>query len=65
MLDDEVINYIIENIRPGYLRFEIGIQSVNEKTTKAVCRVQNFQKLSENIRRIKDYIPKKQDNDDM
>lgn len=56
LLDDEVINYIIENIRPGYLRFEIGIQSVNEKTTKAVCRVQNFQKLSENIRRIKDYI---------
>ena len=52
MLDDEVIDYIINNIRPGYLRFEIGIQSTNDITTKAVCRRQNFEKLKENITKL-------------
>lgn len=56
LLDDEVIEYINKFVRPGYLRFEIGIQSVNDKTTKAVCRRQNFEKLSENIQKIKDVV---------
>lgn len=56
MLDDEVIDYINNNIRKGYLRFEIGIQSVNDQTTKAVCRRQNFEKLASNIKRINDVV---------
>lgn len=56
LLDDEVISFITNNIRPGYLRFEIGIQSVNNSTTKAVCRRQNFEKLSSNIQRIKNNV---------
>lgn len=56
LLNKEVIEYINKNIRKGLLRFEIGIQSSNNLTTKAVCRRQNFNKLKENINLLKDTV---------
>lgn len=39
----------IRNLKFKYLRFEIGIQSTNDKVNLAVCRRQNMPKLKENI----------------
>lgn len=56
LLNREVVDYINNNIRKGLLRFEIGIQSSNDLTTKAVCRKQDFNKLKENINLLKDNV---------
>lgn len=56
ILDDRIIDFIMNNVRKDYFRFEIGIQSTNPKTTKAVNRVQNFQKLSENVLKLKEKV---------
>ncbi len=55
LLDNETIAFL-KTIRKGLIRFEIGIQSLNPKTTKAVNRTQNITKLIENINLIKDNI---------
>lgn len=39
----------ISSLNKKYLRFEIGIQSTNSNVNKAVNRIQNMQKLEENI----------------
>lgn len=39
----------INDLKFKYLRFEIGIQSTNQKVNEAVCRRQNMDKLKENI----------------
>lgn len=51
-LDDDVLTFI-ESMRKGYLRFEVGIQSFNEKTLKAVKRNQDFTLLKQNIERLR------------
>lgn len=56
LLDIEIINYINQNIRKGLLRFEIGVQSTNDLTTKAICRKQNFQKLKDNLQSLKEKV---------
>ena len=56
LLNNEVIDFINKNIRKGMLRFEIGIQSSNDMTTKAVCRRQDFNKLKENVMLLKDKV---------
>ena len=56
LLSKDIIEYIKQNMRKGMLRFEIGIQSLNDSTTKAVCRRQNFDKLKENISLLKDHV---------
>ena len=48
LIKPETINKI-SNLKFKYLRFEIGIQSTNNKVNEAVCRRQNMQKLKENI----------------
>ncbi|MDD2258638.1 MAG: DUF4080 domain-containing protein [Bacilli bacterium] len=50
-LDEEILTFI-ETMRSNYLRFEIGIQSFNEKTLKAVKRNQDFSLLKYNIERL-------------
>lgn len=55
MLSDKVIEYI-QTMRKKFIRFEIGIQSTNEKTIQAILRHQNFEKLKNNIEQIKDHI---------
>jgi len=55
ILDKETIN-LIQTVRKGLIRFEIGIQSTNDLVTSAVRRVQNFDLLKENIMKIKNNI---------
>ncbi|MGI6734431.1 MAG: DUF4080 domain-containing protein [Anaerovoracaceae bacterium] len=43
---------LLEKARPGLFQFEIGVQSTNEETLKAIHRKCDFHRLSENVRRI-------------
>ncbi|WXR61596.1 DUF4080 domain-containing protein [Peptostreptococcaceae bacterium AGR-M142] len=69
-IDDGDINYhleiaahvlakeIIERLkyaRKGLFQFEIGVQSTNEKTLREIGRYQDFNKLKENVLKIKSY----------
>jgi len=56
LLDKEVIEFVTTKMRKGILRFEIGVQSTNDLTTKAVCRRQDFNKLRENVSLLKDNV---------
>lgn len=49
----EVLDYLSENAPPGVFRFEIGVQSTNDKTNELVQRRQNFNKLSRTVEKIK------------
>lgn len=55
LLDASTIE-LLKTIRRGLIRFEIGIQSLNEIVTKAVNRTQDLEKLKDNIIKIKDNI---------
>ncbi|MGD9605444.1 MAG: DUF4080 domain-containing protein [Bacilli bacterium] len=55
LITDEVIAFL-QQIRPGLIRFEIGIQSINEKTTAAINRKQDFLKTKDVVAKIKDNI---------
>ncbi|MDL2262220.1 B12-binding domain-containing radical SAM protein [Bacteroidales bacterium OttesenSCG-928-I21] len=52
LLNDEIIYYLNKNIPANYFRFEIGIQSTYEPTNKAVNRIQNFELLESNIKKL-------------
>lgn len=54
-LSDEVID-LLNSMRRKSIRFEIGIQSTNPLTIKAIKRIQDFNKIKENILKIKDNI---------
>lgn len=54
-LDKQTID-LLKTVRKGLIRFEIGIQSLNPKTTRAVNRRQNLDILIKNIKEIKDNI---------
>ena len=56
LLDKDVIEFINKNMRKDILRFEIGVQSTNDLTTKAVCRRQDFNKLKDNVNLLKDNV---------
>jgi anaerobic magnesium-protoporphyrin IX monomethyl ester cyclase len=49
----EVLDYLSENAPSGIFRFEIGVQSTNDKTNELVQRRQNFGKLSRTVEKIK------------
>ncbi len=51
ILDDEVIEFIA-NVPVGYFQFEIGVQSTNPKTLKAIDRKMNFARLSDVVKRL-------------
>ncbi len=44
ILHQDIINYINEKVPKGLFRFEIGIQTVNQKANLEVSRKQNFDK---------------------
>lgn len=48
ILDDEDIE-ILQDMRPGLIQLEIGVQSVNPDTLKAIHRNMNMDKLRNNI----------------
>ena len=51
LLDDESFE-LLKKAPVGLLQFEIGLQSFNEKTLKAINRKTNLNLLCENIRRV-------------
>lgn len=42
----------LEEVRPGQMQFEIGIQSTNKKTLEAINRTENFEKAKANIEKV-------------
>ncbi len=47
---------LLQTVRKGYFRFEIGIQSTNDLVNKSINRKQDFSKLKDNIMSIKNNI---------
>ena len=45
---------LLNKTRKKSIRLEIGIQSTNPKTIKAICRSQNFDRLRDNVLKLKD-----------
>lgn len=54
IMQDDLIEEL-KNVRDGLFQFEIGVQSTNKTTIKSVNRVDNFEKLSEKVRKIKSF----------
>lgn len=56
ILHADIMSFIDEHVPPGVFRFEIGIQTVNQKANLEVSRKQNFYKTSEVIKRLEHKI---------
>ncbi|UFJ39196.1 B12-binding domain-containing radical SAM protein [Brevibacillus humidisoli] len=54
ILKPDVVDFLADNAPPGIFRFEIGVQSTNDETNRLVQRIQNFEKLSYTVKRIKE-----------
>ena len=52
ILEDEDIR-IMNSLRPGLIQLEIGVQSTNQGTIKAIHRVMNLDKLRNNVTAIR------------
>ena len=53
ILNEEELE-LLEQMRPGLVQLEIGVQSTNPKTIKEIHRVMDFEKVSGIVRRIQD-----------
>ena len=53
ILNEEELE-LLEQMRPGLVQLEIGVQSTNPKTIKEIHRVMDFKKVSRIVRRIQD-----------
>lgn len=56
ILHPDIIRFIDEKIPPGLFRFEIGIQTVNQKSNLEVSRKQNFEKTKSIIYAVRHKI---------
>lgn len=56
ILHPDIISFIKEKIPPGMFRFEIGIQTVNQKSNLEVGRKQVFEKTKRVIEELRDYV---------
>ena len=56
ILHPAITQFIIDKVPKGMFRFEIGIQTVNQKANLEVGRKQNFEKTKEVIVKLKDYV---------
>lgn len=56
IIHPDIIQFIQENVPEGLFRFEIGIQSVNQKTNLEVSRKQNFDKTKKIIKSLDNKI---------
>jgi len=54
ILDEELLQFL-ESAPVGLFQFEIGVQSTNPETLKAIDRKMNFQRLKEVVERIASY----------
>jgi anaerobic magnesium-protoporphyrin IX monomethyl ester cyclase len=52
ILHPDIIRFIDEKVPPGLFRFEIGIQTVNQKANLEVSRKQSFEKTTSIIRQV-------------
>lgn len=50
-LSDESLEFL-QSVPQGVMQFEIGVQSANKKTLRAINRSDNIEKLAENVKRI-------------
>ena len=48
----------LQTVPKGVMQFEIGVQSANKQTLKAVCRSENIEKLAQNVKKIPSTIHK-------
>ncbi len=56
ILHPAIIQFIKDKVPRGLFRFEIGIQTVNQKANLEVGRKQSFEKTKEVILQLKDYV---------
>lgn len=56
ILHPAIMQFILEKVPKGMFRFEIGIQTVNQKANLEVSRKQNFEKTKEVIVQLKDRV---------
>ena len=56
ILHPDIIRFINEKVPKGLFRFEIGIQTVNQKANLEVSRKQNFEKTKAIIKQIEDKV---------
>jgi anaerobic magnesium-protoporphyrin IX monomethyl ester cyclase len=56
ILHPDIIKFIQEKVPRGLFRFEIGIQTVNQKANLEVSRKQNFDKTTHIIRQLEDKV---------
>lgn len=56
ILHPDIISFIREKVPKGLFRFEIGIQTVNQKANLEVSRKQNFDKTKSIIDQVRDYV---------
>ena len=56
ILHPAIMQFIIDKVPKGMFRFEIGIQTVNQKANLEVSRKQNFEKTKDVILQLKDYV---------
>ncbi|EOC99412.1 B12-binding domain-containing radical SAM protein [Caldisalinibacter kiritimatiensis] len=54
LLDEDMLKFL-KDVPEGLFQFEIGVQSTNPETIKAIDRKTNFEKLAEVTKRIKSY----------
>lgn len=54
ILEEEDLN-ILSRAKKGLFQFEIGVQSTNKEVLKNINRVMNFEKVSQNVSRIKEF----------
>lgn len=52
VLHSDIIDYLINNVKKNYIRFELGIQSTNDKVNLAIDRYQNTDTLIKNIQKL-------------
>lgn len=53
LIDDEQIQ-LLRKFRPGLAQFEIGVQTTNQRTIKAINRTMNLDKLKDVVKKIND-----------
>lgn len=56
ILHPDIIQFIRDHVPPGLFRFEIGIQTVNQKANLEVSRKQNFEKTKGIIQSLSDKV---------
>ncbi len=54
LLNEEELEFL-STLRPGQIQLEIGVQSTNPDTVKAIRRTMDFEQLTYNVNRIKGY----------